>query len=347
VAGSSASSAVTGRARAPRSNSVLARPELYQAKLRALARDSFGIEDGTPGGFPGGATLLSPDGRTGLVLAEDQANRALGGALTWAWSVQAAEVHVLAPADAAGALARRAQAFSHPPVVHVVTGRDVSPAAPSPLPTYPPLPPDAEPFVELFARAGAEPVVEQGALVAEVLGLEVARVVDGELEVGVGKHDREAQKLMHGDRQPFDALVDTVTAVRELRRAGVPTHPMNQLAASRWLRAVVCARPSLVGAAQLAPVSSTVARADLRLPAPAPAAGFDTEGRPMVVVCSTGIDVDLVPTAADQRMAGPSPDARLVLVVPEADAHQVTRDLAAALKEPAEIVTVPADWRGL
>jgi hypothetical protein len=298
-----------------------------------------------PGGFPGGATLLS--GRTGLVLAEEHAARALGGALTWAWSTGAIDVHVLAPADAAGTLARRAQAFTDPPVVHMVSGRQVVAAAPAPLPAYPPLPDSAEPFVALFAQAGAEPVVEQGALVAEVLGLEVARVVDGELEVGVGKHDREAQKLMHADRQPFDALVDAVAAVKELRRPGVPTHPMNQLAASRWLRAVVCARPSLVGAAHLAPVSSTVARADLRLPAPAPAAGVDADGRPVVVVCSTGIDVDLVPAASDERLAAPNPGARLVLVLPEADAHRVTRDLAAALCDPAEIVTVPADWRSL
>ena len=324
----------------------------YQAKLRALARDHFGVDvaGARAGSFPGGATLLAPDGR-GFVLAEGQAARALGGALAWARSAGAASLDVLAPADAAGALARRALAFADPPCVHLVVGREVEEATPTPLPSWAldtgaaPLDPALLDFAEQFRRAGAEPVLEQGVLVAEVLGLEVARVVDGGLEVGVGKHDREAQKLMHPDRQPFEALAAAVAAVREKRRADGPPHPMRDLAASRWLRAVVCARPSLVGADEgsLRPVTSTVPRADLRLPAPAPAVGPG-----VVVVCSTGIDVDLVPAAADEFAAhADSADARLVLVVPEQDVHPVTTSLAAALARPAEVVAVPADWRNL
>jgi hypothetical protein len=63
-------------------------------------------------------------------------------------------------------------------------------------------------------------------------------------------------------------------------------------------------------------------------------------------VCSTGIHVDLVPTAADVRLRD-APDARLVLVVPEGDDHPVNRDLAAALTSPADIVTVKRDWKAL
>jgi hypothetical protein len=36
-----------------------------------------------------------------------------------------------------------------------------------------------------------------------------------------------------------------------------------------------------------------------------------------------------------------------VLLVPEVDAHPLTRSLAAALRSPAEVRTVPADWRAL
>ena len=57
-----------------------------------------------------------------------------------------------------------------------------------------------------------------------------------------------------------------------------------------------------------------------------------------------GIDLGLVPMAADLRLAH-APGARLVLVVPERDAHPVTRRLAAALVEPAEVVALPGDWR--
>ena len=56
--------------------------------------------------------------------------------------------------------------------------------------------------------------MEHGVLLGEVDGLEVCRVVlvDGvaHLEVGVGRHDREAFALMHGDVPPAEALVGVV-----------------------------------------------------------------------------------------------------------------------------------------
>jgi hypothetical protein len=58
-----------------------------------------------------------------------------------------------------------------------------------------------------------------------------------------------------------------------------------------------------------------------------------------VVVASTGIDLDLVPTAADVRDRE-APDARLVLAVPPRDASPVTRDLAGALLRPGELAEV-------
>jgi hypothetical protein len=45
-----------------------------------------------------------------------------------------------------------------------------------------------------------------------------------------------------------------------------------------------------------------------------------------------------VPAAADVRLVD-GRDARLVLVVPEADRHPVTLALAAALERPAEVVS--------
>jgi hypothetical protein len=93
------------------------------------------------------------------------------------------------------------------------------------------------------------------------------------------------------------------------------------------------------------PVEGTVPRSNVKDAVPAAAVGVDRHGGSLVVVCSTGIDLDLVPMAADVRLAH-APDARLVLVLPERDAHPVTRSLAAALAVPAEIVTLPGDWRG-
>jgi len=61
-------------------------------------------------------------------------------------------------------------------------------------------------------------------------------------------------------------------------------------------------------------------------------------------VFSSGVDVDLVPTAVDARLAD-SRNPRLVIVVPERDDLPYLRKLAEALREPADVVTVPDDWR--
>ena len=49
----------------------------------------------------------------------------------------------------------------------------------------------------------------------------------------------------------YEALADVVRAVAHHRRDGAPQHPLNQLAASRRLRARLLANPALVGAAAL------------------------------------------------------------------------------------------------
>ena len=78
---------------------------------------------------------------------------------------------------------------------------------------------------------------------------------------------------------------------------------------------------------------------DLKTTWPAAASGTDLDGSPLVVVCSVGIDLDLVPSAADVRLAD-GRGARLVLAVPERDVHPVTVALAGMLADPATVVPV-------
>jgi hypothetical protein len=159
------------------------------------------------------------------------------------------------------------------------------------------------------------------------------------LEVGVGRFDREAHAELAGTGEPTaDTLRRVVAQVREQRRPGAEVTPLTRLAPERRLRSSLLAEPSLVGAAHLLPVPPAT-EAPLRTPAPAPAVGATAEGEPLVVVASTGIDLDLVPTAADIR-AREAPDARLVLAVPPQDAAPVTRDLAGALRRPAGLAEV-------
>lgn len=320
---------------------------MLQAKLRVLVSGRWPGADLDLGGFPGGAVARC-DG-TGWVLADQRPERALGGALAWGRQAGIRELHVLAD-EASGLLARRASCFVVPPGVWRVDGRTVEPAVPAGPEPEVAMAPEVAAFVPMIEAAGADPVLEHGVLRAEVLGLEVARVVaDHEgtrLEVGVGASDREAHRMVHGDTPTAAALAAAVAAVRDVRRPGAPTHQVNQLAGERWMRTILVRRPELVGAARLAPAPSPVRRTDLRQLAPAPAGGVDADGRPLVVVCSTGIDVDLVPAAADARLAD-GRGARLLLVVPEVDDHPLNRALAAALAEPAEVRALPGDWRRL
>jgi hypothetical protein len=314
-------------------------------------RGQWGEGDRSPERFPGGAALVQEgpaiEDRRGWVYADEEPARALGRGLLWAQRFPLENLNLLVDAES-GALARRAAAFANPPTVWRVDGTALTKAEPDPLPPERAVDPRVEPLAEVIRAGGAEPVVEHGVLRGEVLGLEVARaVVDDHgpmLEVGVGKHDRQAQGMVHGDEPTSAALARAVAMVEGHRRAAAPHHPYNRLAPERWLRARAVADPALVGAAELTPVPSPVEVDDLRKPASAPAAGVDIDGRPLLAVFSTGVDVDLVPAAVDARLAdGRNP--RLLIVVPERDDHPYLRLLAEALREPAEVMTVPDEWR--
>jgi hypothetical protein len=320
---------------------------LLGVKLGALVRDHAGEAPAALEAFGGGAALLR-DGEA-WVLADERPIRMLGPALAWARQRGVSGVHVLTDdAEAAGVLARRAAYFTHPPSVWLVDGRTLQPGLAQPLPPPEPLDPAFDPLVGLIEAAGVMPVVEHGVLSGEVAGLEVCRAVldpdtgHARLDVGVGAHDREAFRLIHGDLPPADALAAVAGAVAEHRRPGAEPHPLNRLGAERLLRHRLLRDPSLADAVALEAAAPPVARENLNEPVPCVATGVSEQGRAMVVVCSVGVDLDLVPFAADARAAtGPS-DADLVLAVPARDAVPVTYALASALRQPALVDALPS-----
>ena len=324
------------------------RAALFGAKLAALVRTRWGPVVAPAGTFPAGATLA--DGERGWVLVGPDGGRRLGAALAWARQQGVTELHLLADdPEVAGLLARRAGWFTRPPETWVVDGRELSPAtaAPVPAPTVPP--PSAELFRPLLVGADLEVVVEQSLLLGEVLGLEVARVVpwgdegDARLEVGVGRFDREAFAMINADLRDTDALAKATATVRSIRRPDAPRHQLNQLVPERWLRAALVADPSPLGLGRLEAVEPALPRVNLKDRGAASAVGEDPSGRTVVVTFSSGVDLDLVPSAADDR-AMHAPDAHLVLAVPARDAHPITEALAAALASPAEVVAVDGGW---
>jgi hypothetical protein len=334
------------------------RAVLYAVKLDALVSSRWGEGERRRESFPLGAALLAE--RTAWVYVAENPVRGLGAALAWSdrQGIDAgdATLHVLVDEEA-GLLARRATQFAVPDVtVWSVVRATLEPAEPAPLPARPPEVPAPQHLVDLLLDAGVEVVVEGGTVRGEVNGLEVARIVSGEttagvpldqplLEVGVGAADRELTAMVHGELTPAQQLTRVVEIVRSHRQPGARRHPLNQLVPERWLRAVLCRDPEIVGLAELRPTEGVEPRPNLRDRGIAVAVGVtDRDRAPVVVACSVGVDLDLVPAAADARLAV-DPDAELWLVVPERDDHPGTRRLAGRLRSPARVVPVPGDWR--
>lgn len=329
------------------------RAALLATKLRVLVAGRWPDlrPDAVPGGFPDGATLVEPGAGRGWILLDDQAELRLGGALALAVRQRVDELHLLVDdPTAASVLARRASLVATPPTTWRVDGTDLVLAAPAPPAVDPPPAPEAELYRPVLEAHGLAPVVEGGTLLGEYLGLEVARVVVDEagarIEAGVGRFDREAGALMFAHLGEGDALARVVEFVSRYRVAGAGRHPLNQLVPERWLRAVLLAEPHLLGATELRPVGSARPRPNLHDTGVATAVGTDLDGAPLVVTCSTGVHLDLVPSAADDRLTH-APDARLVLAVPSRDAVPVTTELASRLASPATVVAIGDDWRSL
>jgi hypothetical protein len=325
------------------------RSRLLGLKLRALVRDHLADESvGDARPFTPGAALRHGD--AAWVLLDDRPGNMLGAALAWMLRSGASSLHVIAEQDT-GVLARRALAFEPPVSVWHADGRSLLPAVPEPHVPSPDVPAHHEQFRQLISDAGAEPQVEHGVLFGDVRGLEVCRVVDDphlgttRLEVGVGAHDREAFQLMHGDVPTAASLRRVVDIVLQHRRLGAPQHPLNRLAAERLVRWRVIEDPSLVGAVSMEAATPPVPRTNLKDPVPCVATGRDAEGRTVVAVCASGVDLDLVPYAADARSAVSAADPaggegiRLVLVVPARDRVKITGEIAGLLRQPAEFVS--------
>jgi len=367
------------------------RQQLLAAKLRGLVHavdpGATFVDGNELPRLPTGTAGVRTTAGDAWFLAEDEPARLLGSALVWlgrAAPIDTAHHHVVIGDDnAAHAAAQRLSLFTRQPHLYRVDGARPAPLAiPTPHDAIsaqtPPLrfdraaaAPASVPIVaQLFDAVDAIDAVvierDQSGVLFTVRGLEVARVEhEGDavfLDIGVGKFDRAAHREVTGE-QPLTtdnitasvhALRAAVTAVLERRRADAPEHQIRSLRKERWLRARVIADPTLAGlpgTLELEPVAPPIPPPDLVARAAAPAIARDHSE---VVVCSTGIDLDLVPTAAHvwlqaaheahaQYAAEPP---RLTVVVPEPDDHPVTRTLVESLipRLRARLATVPAHW---
>lgn len=280
------------------------------------------------------------------MLLEADPERSFGQALVLALRSGASSLVVFVGAAHAGVVARQADYFEPAAAVWAVDGTTVTAAVPTPVEpaSERPLAPHIASIIE---AADVVAIVEHGELMAECNGLEVGRVAgdgdDQRLDVGVGAYDQGAFAVINPGLTPDRALAQVVSLVREHRRRGAEPHPLNRLVRERWLRAELIEEPASLGLASLRPVEATVARDGLYDTVPAFAQGIAVDsGERVVVACSVGIDLALIPAAVD--VAAREHATRIIVVLPQRDQHAITVALAAGAKLPVEIVTADVPW---
>lgn len=325
------------------------RAALALAKLRAIVTEHFAdgatIDDAEASAVGSGAGMVV--GRRAIVYLPDpqRSPSPLAALVAWGARRDADAFHlVLDQVD--DTLVARTQGLDPAPKVWRVTGTTLEPVVAVDPPDAPEPPAAAIAAGSQLADAGLDVIVEHGVVVGEFAGLEVARIaidVDGValVRVGVGLYDQEAHAVINADLATPDHLGQVIEQVRAQRTRAAGLHPLNRFSRERWLRSVVVADPSLVQCQSLSPLAPLEPRGGIHEPEPSSALGVSDQGRALVV-CSAGIDLDLVPTAAG-HVAQEHPD-EVVLVLPARDHHAVIESSMQMLAAPARLVAIAEPW---
>jgi hypothetical protein len=284
------------------------------------------------------------------VLVTGRYERSLGPALMWALRKNATSLKLLL-SERAGELARIATHFDFAIEVFELDAAGVARAAAPKSAEKIEVSVADEMYAEFIKSAGADVVREHGVISGEVCGLEVCRVVratsasdldgagESELEIGVGAHDRETFKLLHGRTATVESLRKVIAEVAARRAVGAQVHPLNQLARERMLRHYVCLSPQLVGAKSLQPAQPPIARTNLKDVVPCCAVGVSLTGEKMIVIFNVGVDPDVVSFGADAR-GQINASADLVFAMPTRDIVPAVEQIAQMLRRPARFVGV-------
>ena len=274
----------------------------------------------------------------------EHARGVLGATLVWAQSQGASQTNLITD-ESDGLLAFTAGGFSDPePIIWHAVERSIV-AVGADVPEIPG-PPDCPESTAILAGLDLEVVADHGVWLGDLNGLEVARVGlrgdECEVDIGVGAYDQFASAALSVDRDEESALANVVSMVRPHRLAGSDPHPIGRLVRSRWLRSQIIADPQLAGLKVLHPIPLLVPRPGLVESQPAAGLGEDSDGRKVLLIASTGIDLGVVETAAGLS-AYTKPD-RIVVVMPARDHHPRIVQSLTTLAVPAELVALEGEW---
>jgi hypothetical protein len=324
---------------------------LAQLRLRAIVGVRSDVEVSEFGQAVG---LVVDD--VAWVYVTGRHERSLGPALMWALRNDANALKLFS-SERAGDLARISTHFDFVIEVFEVDAAGVARVAGPKIVEKIEVSVADEMFAEFIKSAGADVVREHGVISGEVCGLEVCRVVratdsgefggagesgeasDSELEIGVGAHDRETFKLLHGRTATIESLRKVIAEVAARRAVGAQVHPLNRLARERMLRHYVCQSPQLVGAKSLQVAQPPIVRTNLKDVVPCCAVGVSLTGEKMIVIFNVGVDPDVVSFGADAR-GQINGSAELIFAMPTRDIMPAVERVAQMLRRPARFVGV-------
>ena len=324
---------------------------LAQLRLRAIVGVRSDVEVSEFGQAVG---LVVDD--VAWVYVTGRHERSLGPALMWALRNDANALKLFS-SECAGDLARISTHFDFVIEVFEVDAAGVARVAGPKIVEKIEVSVADEMFAEFIKSAGADVVREHGVISGEVCGLEVCRVVratdsgefggagesgeasDSELEIGVGAHDRETFKLLHGRTATIESLRKVIAEVAARRAVGAQVHPLNRLARERMLRHYVCQSPQLVGAKSLQVAQPPIVRTNLKDVVPCCAVGVSLTGEKVIVIFNVGVDPDVVSFGADAR-GQINGSAELIFAMPTRDIMPAVERVAQMLRRPARFVGV-------
>lgn len=207
-------------------------------------------------------------------------------------------------------------------------------------------PPDCNEHLALLSGLGVDVVADHGVWIAEVNGLEVARIGlrDGQrcsIDIGIGAYDQFAAAALADDDEA-ERIAAVAELVRAHRSADVPPHAIGRLVRARWLRAQAIRHPALLEHDRIDPIPLPYPRPGLVETQPAAALGVDAGGRQSLLMFAVGLDLEAIELAA--ALAQMHDVDAVTVVVPGRDRHQRLVDAVGALGVPAAVATLEGEW---
>lgn len=324
---------------------------LNQTRARSLAASLDGLSSADKSDLKARSTndMVGVCNATGLgaALLLEPGQRSFGSAVLWASNAGVHELTLMVdPAAGPADQARRAETLAIQTHVYEVDGSQLVPARPAPTYSAVSAPSHTDVGMAFLLDAGLDIITDHGVVIGEYLGLEVARMVPnsdgGEIQVGVGAVDREANRVLHGGTITAEVLSRVIAEVAMYRRPGGAFHPLGQMARERWMMHSLINDPSQVELREIARVESASARRGLRTDSSA--AGIaDADGHRVLVVTTVGVDVALIGAIAD-LISRDTPD-RVVVVSSPPMMLPLSRSLD-WLSVPVSIAEITPPWAG-